>query len=179
MRNGYVKYYRSSIGNPLYKKPLVWHFWDYCLLKARRFPDTMDFNGKPFLVERGCFVMSLSTASKKTGLTEQNIKTAIKTLVNHKMIEKSTELLTKQATHVKVLNFEYYQTKENDGNEVPNEVLTRDQPGANEVLTTNKKEERKKEESIKKVKRDPSQKVYSKEFEKLWIDYPKPGDAKL
>ena len=167
MSGGYVKYYRSSISNPLYTKPLVWHFWEYCLLKARKFPKEIDFNGEPFLIERGCFIMSLSTASKKTGLTEQNIRTAIKTLSNHGMIEKSTELLTKQATYIKVVKFEQYQCKDDELNEDSNEVTTEYQQGNDEVPTINKKGE----EGKKKVKKDPTQKKYTKEFDKLWIDY--------
>lgn len=174
MRKGYIKYYRSSIDNPLYKKPLVWHFWDYCLLKARKYPKEIDFNGKPFLLERGCFIMSLSTASEKTGLSEQNIKTAIKNLENHKMIEKSTKILTKQATLIKVLKFDHYQVEEDESNEETNQALTKYQPSANEVLTIIKKEE----ESKKKVKKDPTHKKYTQEFDRLWIDYPNSGDAK-
>ena len=35
------------------------------------------------------------------------------------------------------------------------------------MLTINKKDK----EGLKKVKKDPTQKVYSKEFDKLWLDY--------
>ncbi len=45
------------------------------------------FNGKPFLVKRGSFVMSLNTAKINTGLSVQNIRTAIKVLTNFKIVE--------------------------------------------------------------------------------------------
>jgi len=80
--------------------------------------------------------MSVGSASKDTGLTTQNIRTAIKILSSHGMIEKSTSEVTKQATIVRVLKYDVYQDLKKDANKVTNEQLTKCQQGANKVLTT-------------------------------------------
>lgn len=137
MYRGWIKDYRKGLQNPLFKRPLIWHFWVYCRLRANHEDYVMDFNGKPFEVKRGCFVTSLKTIKDETGLSEQNIRTAIKILSAHKMILKSTQLLTKQATLIEVLNYDYYQSYHSVDNEVDNEVLTESQQSSNEELTTN------------------------------------------
>jgi hypothetical protein len=150
MHRGFVKDYRKGISNPLFSKPLIWHFWTYCRLRAN-FKDTViDFNGKPFEVKRGSFIMSLKTASNETGLTAQNIRTAIKILVSHKMIEKSTKELTKQATVITVLNYDVYQQQEEETNKASNKVLTKCQQSPNKVLTidNNVKNDKNEEEVI-------------------------------
>jgi len=35
MHRGYIKDWRKSLDHPLFKKPLIWHFWGYCLKKAQ------------------------------------------------------------------------------------------------------------------------------------------------
>lgn len=174
MHRGFVKDYRKSLDHPLFKRPLIWHFWNYCRLRANHKDNVMDFNGQPFSVERGSFVTSVRNAAKDTGLTEQNIRTAIKTLVNHKMIEKSTQTLTQQATIIKVVRFDFYNSSENTTNTVSNTAPTQHQHSTNTVLTTNnnvKNEDNEENNNMQVVKKQPSQKVYPKEFERLWIDY--------
>jgi len=112
MHRGYIKDYRKGIDNPLFKKPLVWHFWGYCLKRANHKNIEIDFNGKPLLLERGSFLISLNNASDETGLTIKNIRTAIKSLENHKMIEKTTKQVAKQATIINVINYGLYQGQE-------------------------------------------------------------------
>lgn len=118
MHRGFVKLYRKSISNPLFSKPLVWHFWEYCLIRANHKGAEIDFNGKPLKLPRGSFVMSLRNSVKETGLTIRNIRTAIKILVNHEMIEKSTQETTQQATVITVCNYTVFQDFKNDSDTV-------------------------------------------------------------
>lgn len=138
MHKGFVKLYRKSIKNPLYCKPLVWHFWGYCLKKANHKDNTIDFNGKPLLLKKGSFIMSLGKTSKVTGLSIQNIRTAIKNLVNHKMIENLTQQVTGQSTIINVINYAVYQDFTNQSNTASNTGLTQSQQSTNTGLTTDK-----------------------------------------
>lgn len=151
MHRGYVKDYRKGIEHPLFSKPLVWHFWNYCRLRANYKYNVIDFNGEPFEVERGSFIMSLKTASKDTGLTSQNIRTAIKKLVSHGMIEKSTKELTKQATLIKIVKYDIYQPLEEETNKGNDKVTTKLQQSNDKVTTTNKKEKNVKTEKKEKI----------------------------
>jgi len=155
--------------------------WNYCRLRANHSDRTTDFNGKPFVVKRGSFITSIRKLSKKTGLSEQNIKTAIKTLVAHEMLAKSTQLLTQNATLITIVNYDFYNPRKEDTNTDSNTQPTHSQHTPNEQLTTNKnvkelsKNEKKEDISVKK---DPTEKHYSKSFLKLWIDYPNATGSK-
>ena len=94
MKRGYVRIFRRCVENPLFKKPLVWHCFNYFLLRANHSDKEIDFNGSPVLIKRGSFITSLNHISEDTGLSVQNTRTAIKNLANHKMIEFSTQELT-------------------------------------------------------------------------------------
>jgi predicted transcriptional regulator len=135
MHRGYVRDYRKGIEHPLFSRPLIWHFWTYCRLRANHKESLIDFNGMPLRLERGCFLMSIKSASDATGLSAQNIRTAIRILESHKMIEKSTSEVTKQATIIKVINYDTYQGEEKTTNKVSNKVLTKCQQGTNKVPT--------------------------------------------
>lgn len=165
MHRGYVRDYRKGIEHTLFSRPLIWHFWVYCRLRANHKSVEIDFNGSPLNIERGCFVMSIGNAVKDTGLSIQNIRTAIKILESHKMIEKSTSEVTKQATIIRVIKFDTYQQTKDEANRVSNEVLTMSQQGPNKVLTT--------DNNVKKV-----EKVNKKDIDKpenvtdqTWSDF--------
>lgn len=167
MHRGYIKLYRKGTEHALFSKPLVWHFWQYCLLRANHKDRETIFNGKPLFIKKGSFIMSRKTASIATGLTEQNIRTAIKTLINFKMIQKSTNKLTKQATILSVCKYITYQKKTEASNQVNNQRLTSDQPATNQRLTTDK--------NVKELKNDKNEKNktgFSEAFTRWWQTYP-------
>ncbi len=149
MHRGYVRDYRKGIEHPLFSRPLIWHFWVYCRLRANHKDTEIDFNGTLLMLKRGCFVMSIGSASKYTGLSVQNIRTCIKVLTSHKMIEKSTSQVTKQATIIKVIKFDTYQPLREDTNKASNKEPTRCQQGANKVPTTDNNVENVKNVDIK------------------------------
>lgn len=138
MHRGYIKLYRKSVDHPLFTKPLVWHFWQYCLLRANHKDRETAFNNKPIVMKRGSFMMSLRNASRDTGLSVQNIRSAIKTLENFKMVEKSTQQLTQQATILTVCKYRCYQQRKEEANTASNTGLTQSQHSSNTVLTTDK-----------------------------------------
>lgn len=161
MHRGYVRDYRKGIEHPLFSRPLIWHFWVYCRLRANHKNTEIDFNGFPLRLERGCFVMSIGSASRDTGLSIQNIRTAIKILESHKMIKKSTSEVTKQATIINVIKFDTYQPLKKEGNKVSNEEPTRSQQGPNKVPTT--------DNNVKKVDHVKKKNIYAPIPEKFKI----------
>ena len=131
MQRGYIRLYRKGLDHALFTRPLVWHFWNYCLLRANFKDREIDFKGHPLLIKRGSFMMSLKNASKETGLSVQNIRSSIRTLVRFKMIEKSTQEVTRQATIISIIKYDTYQKKNDAPNTLSNTVPTQCQHSAN------------------------------------------------
>jgi len=129
---GWICLHRKSIKNPLFQKPLIWHYWQYCLLKANHAKQTIVWNKKEMLIEKGSFITGRKIAARETGLSEQNIRTAIDTLINLKMIFKSPKS-TSKFTYLTICNYSKYQEKNN----LTNQQLTSNQPATNQQLTTN------------------------------------------
>jgi uncharacterized phage protein (TIGR02220 family) len=136
MEEGYIKYYRKSIKNPLFQKPLIWHYWDYCLMKANFKDKTIIWNQKEMIVERGSFITGRSKAAIETGLSEQTIRTAQVTLINLNMIEKSTSKSTSKFSYLSICNYEEYQMIFGEANQEINQQSTSNQPAINQQSTT-------------------------------------------
>lgn len=115
--------------------------------------------------------MSLNHAVDDTGLSKQNIRTAIKALVNFKMIEKSTQELTQQATVISICNYSLYQKNKSVANTVINTDPTQTQHSANTGPTLDKEPL----STIKNSKNKNSSVTsdYSEAFERWWLIYPK------
>ena len=97
--------------------------------------------------KRGEFIASLETIVNETGLTVQNIRTAIKHLIS------TQELTTKKHGKYRifrVVQYDYYQ----QGNTISNNELTRNQQESNKEVTTDK--EVNKEKEVKEVNKELS-----------------------
>ncbi len=161
MSEGWIKMHRKALENPLFKKPYVWHFFQYCLLKANREDREVQHGGKAMTIPRGCFIMGRKKASEETGLTEQNIRTALMILGGSKALARVPQLSTNKFSVVKVCNYSLYQVKV-DG------YQPADQPATNQQLTTNKNT-KKKEKSIPLITFEE----YTVEFESWFERYKK------
>ena len=137
MDNSWIKLYRSSIQNPAFQKPHTWHYFQYCLLKANHTDKSILWNKEEIIIERGCFITGRKEAAKETGLSQQNIRTALLTLHNLGMIEKSTIKSTSKYTYIKVCNYDTYQQQDIQSNHQINQQSTSNQPAINQQLTTN------------------------------------------
>jgi len=162
MDNGWIKLYRSSIQNPAFQKPYVWHYFQYCLLKANHIDRKILFNSLEIVIERGCFITGRREASKETGLSEQSIRTALLVLQNMGMVEKSTSKSTSKYTYIKICNYDSYQQQENISNQQINQQLTSNQPATNQQLTTNNND--------KNVKNDKNNTTLAS-IEKITFDF--------
>ena len=172
MDNGWIKLYRSSIQNPAFQKPHTWHYFQYCLLKANHTDKSILWNKEEIIIERGCFITGRKEAAKETGLSQQNIRTALLTLHNLGMIEKSTIKSTSKYTYIKVCNYDTYQQQDIQSNQQINQQLTSNQPATNQQLTTNNNDKNNKND--KKLYMEC---VYlsDEEYEKLLSQYKEAG----
>ncbi len=155
--------HRSIIDNPIYKKPLIAHLFDYCLLKANHKDNEIIWNNKTIIVKRGSFITGRKAISIDTGLSEQNIRTGLKTLYNLKMLQKSTSKSTSKFTYLTICNYDNYQNFNLTSNHQTNQQVTSKQPASNQQVTTNKNDN--------KEKNDKNGKNINISFEKFWNLY--------
>ena len=120
----WVKYYRKSLNNPVFKKPLVWHYFNYCLLKANHKSQKIIWNGKEMIIDTGSFITGYKKSAQDTGLSVQSCRSASKILQNLKMIEKSTIKSTSRFTYLTICNYSDYQYDNNRVNNQTNKQAT-------------------------------------------------------
>ena len=132
---GWIKLYRSI---------LKWEWWDdrnvrelfiYCLLMANH-ADTQ-WHGET--ISAGTFVTSREALSRGTGLSEQQVRTALGRLRSTGEITSKT---TNKFTIITICNYAIYQsdeTVEQPSNQpTNNQQITNNQPANNQQITTNK-----------------------------------------
>ena len=122
-QDSYIKLFRKARKNPIFKKPLTFHYFTYCILSAwwNDEPTTFNLGGVDVSISKGEFATTLQRSSYETGLSIQNIRTAIKVL---KATDCLTEDLTRGLTNggrvLKVCNYSVYQAKKTEGNKPSN-----------------------------------------------------------
>lgn len=114
----------------------------HCILRANWKPGEW----KGIRYERGQFISSLAQLSQQTGLTVQQVRTALKHLESTGEITKQT---TSKFTVITVKNYDLYQSD----NRVPNKQSTNSQQGANKQATNNQ-QQYKKEKNNKEGKKE-------------------------
>lgn len=124
MNNGWIKLHRSILEWEWYDDTNVFRLFMHCLFKANH--KDKRYRGK--VVQRGSFLTGRDLLAEETGLTVQQVRTALDKL-------KSTNELTikssRQGTVVEVVNYDKYQTATNES--------TNEQPTSNQRVTSNKK----------------------------------------
>ena len=126
--NSYIKLFRKAKKNSLFRKPLTFHYFTYCLLSAwwSDEPTTFNLNGIDVLIHKGEFATTLRRSAYETGLSIQNVRTAIKTLKSTNVLtEDLTRGLTNGGRVLKVCKYSVYQAKKNEGNKPPNKPSNR------------------------------------------------------
>ena len=133
---GYVRLHREIINNPIFKKPLINHLFVYCLLRANHKDNKIVFNCQVVEVERGSFICGRKKLSEATGETEQNVRSALRTLQNLGMLQISTSKSTSKYSYITVCNYNDYQYNGDEGNQQTNHEATSKQPASNQQVTT-------------------------------------------
>lgn len=122
---GYIKTYRQMTEWEWYKnipvKVLFWH----CLLKANHKPKK--WQGET--IEAGSFITSISILGFETGLTVQQVRTA---LIKLKSTCEITYRTTSRFTIITIKNWNYYQ----EDNTQNNKQITNEQQTNNKQITT-------------------------------------------
>lgn len=147
---GYIKLHRKILDNGIFRKPNVSHLFNYCLLRANWSDKTICWNGQPLVVERGSFITGRKQISQDTGLSEQNVRSALRTLQHFSMVQKSTSKSTSKFTYLTVCNYNDYQHLDDETNQVTNQEATSNQPATNQEATTNKNNNNKKKKETNK-----------------------------
>lgn len=142
MHRGFIKLYRRINDWEWKKKPLTIALFVHLLLRA----SYKETSWQGIKIEAGQIVVGRKTLSKETGLSEQQIRTAIKHL-------KSTNEITIKSTNrfsiITVCNYSKYQPSVN-GEQPSNQPA--DAPASNQQATTSKESKDLKE--IKNLDRD-------------------------
>ena len=129
MERGWVKNYRKEMDWEWFTDPATAHLFHYLTLavnhKATRY--------RGVDIPAGGMTTSEDALSRATGLSRQQVRTAIKHLISTNEITKKS---TRKYTLLIVNNWEKYQSD----NQQPNQQLTNKQPTPNQQLTTNKNE---------------------------------------
>lgn len=127
MHRGFVKLHRKLNDWEWKRKPLIVALFTHLLINAS-YKDTR-FQG--YSISRGQLVTGRKQLSIETGMTEQQVRTALNLL-------KSTSDITIKSTSkfsiISITNYESYQ----DANQQTNQQLTNKQPTTNQQLTTSK-----------------------------------------
>ena len=142
--NSYIKLFRKAKKNPLFKKPLTFHYFTYCLLSAwwSDEPTKFDLGGVEILIRKGEFATTLRRSAYETGLSIQSVRTAIKVLKSTNVLtEDLTRGLTNGGRVIKVCKYSLYQAKKTEGNRPTNRPSNR---------RVNKQIKKVKEEGLKK-----------------------------
>ena len=126
--DSFIKLFRKAKKNPLFKKPLTFHYFTYCLLSAWWSDEPTKFNlgGVEVLIHRGEFATTLKRSAYETGLSIQNVRTAIKALkLTNVLTEDLTNGLTNGGRVLKVCKYSVYQAKKSEGNRPSNRPSNR------------------------------------------------------
>lgn len=159
MSNGWVKIHRSITAWEWYKDPYTRLIFEHLLYTANHAPAKW----RGIDIAPGQTVTSIKKLAEDNGITEQNVRTALKHLqktgeISKKSTRELTRELTNAATLITVEKWALYQLDESELTGVLTGELTSDQQGTNKRLTTNNNN---KKDNNKKniIKRDYREKL--------------------
>lgn len=125
INGNWVKLFAKFTTWEWYKEQNTKSLFIHCLLKAN-WKDGK-FEGK--IIPRGSFVTGRKKLAQELGLSEQEIRTALKHLISTNEL---TTISTNKYSIITVVNYELYQQV----NQQTNQQLTNNQPATNQQLTT-------------------------------------------
>lgn len=148
---GWVSIHRKSLKSTVWKNPIVWFVWSWCLMKANHDKCKFPFNGNDMEVLPGQFITGRKKAlSELPGVTSQMYRTAIEYLIR---TERLTSKSTNQFTLITVNKWQEYQVS----NQRTNQRITNEQPTDNQRITTNNNSNNKNNDNNIIISEDTSQ----------------------
>ena len=161
LENGYIKIHRKITGWRWYKKPLTKHLFEHLLIIA----NIKDSDFEKITIKRGECVASIRSLAADTGLSEREVRTALKHL---KETQEVTQTAYSKYSVFTVNNYDFYQT------ETQTETSKRH---TNDTQATSKRQHNKKDKNDKKNKEEKE--YIERELEKESIDGAPPPPAQL
>lgn len=138
LENGYIKIHRKITGWRWYKKPLTKHLFEHLLIIA----NIKDSDFEKITIKRGECVASIRSLAADTGLSEREVRTALKHL---KETQEVTQTVYSKYSVFTVNNYDFYQT------ETQTETSKRH---TNDTQATSKRQHNKKDKNDKKNKEE-------------------------
>lgn len=129
LKKGYVKIFRSFVDWEWFTDINVCHLFLYCILRANH----SDTEWRGINIKRGSFITSRESLAISTGLSIQQVRTAIKKL---KLTNELTIKTTSQYSIITIKNYDLYQ----ENNKKTNQQITNEQPTNNQRITTDNNE---------------------------------------
>lgn len=168
--NGFIKYYRKILDNPIICKDSE-HFaiWSYLLLNATHTEQEKMFNGQKITLKKGQLITSRKSVSEQFNISESKCERVFKLFKNEQMIEQQTCSKNRLITIVKWND--YQSSEQQNEQQLNNKWTTTEQ----QVDTNNKdkKEKKDKNDNKKSYGTFKNVKLTELEFNKLSLDYPK------
>lgn len=159
MSMGWVKLHRKILDNPIFKNDKLFRVFIYLLLKASHTNHDQLIGDSIVSLKKGQWATGRKAISRDTGLTEQNVRTAISKL------EKLGILTIKVTVKYSIFSISNWDNYQQD-----NQQVTNKQPASNQQVTTIKKGKNDNNEDNKSFVNDG--------FEHFWSSYPKKVDKK-
>lgn len=126
MSYGWVKLHRQILRNPIFQNDKLFRVFVYLLLSARHTDGEQLIGDTIVPLKAGQWATGRIAISKDTGLTQQNVRTAINKL------EKLNILTIKPTTKFSVFSIVNWEKYQQD-----NQQVTNSQPTSNQQVTTN------------------------------------------
>lgn len=135
MERGYIKLWRKLLDSGLLMNGPAWQVFGYLMLKASHKDASFLMAGTAVNILAGQAIIGRKKAADDLGLSEQNIRTALKLLEKLEIINQQP---TNKYTVVSFVNWHTYQHNQPAGNQQPNQQVTSNQPAGNQQVTTSK-----------------------------------------
>jgi hypothetical protein len=130
MNNGFIKLWRKSLEAGWLKNHKLWVFWSYCLMKASYKEYDAIIGFQTIHLMPGQFIFGRKKASKEIKMTEQSIRTCLDFLCKAQNLTIKT---TNKFSVITIVNWDTYQSNENENNQQSNQQLTNKQPTTNHI----------------------------------------------
>lgn len=137
MRQGYIRLYRKSLDSGLIRSHNAWILFTYCLLKATHQEYKAVVGNQEILLQPGQFIFGRRMAAEETGLTERQIRTALQSLINLKILTSKT---TNKFSIITIINWDIYQAPEPENDQQNDQHVTSNRPHTKTKEHKNNKE---------------------------------------
>jgi transcriptional regulator with XRE-family HTH domain len=151
MTGGFIKLHRCALDSWLWQMPAEQFKVAMTVLMLAHWRPAKSFRGGRALeVPRGSVITCRDDLAVRAGVSVQTVRTALKNLEGAGFL---TITSTKKYTVISIVNFDTYQGRDEVEHQQINQESTRNQPGPNQVLTSDqpthyKEEEREEEKEV-------------------------------